>query len=150
MSGSADIGDDDRPEGAAGHQLVAHTADVIVEAWGPTFAHCAAESARGLIETYAELPLPAPVRTVEVVLEDGDELAALESLLEEVIFLLDTEEDVPVGCRVGDGDPRTVAVISMAHRADVRPTGSVPKAISRSDLELLHGDEVRCRFIVDV
>ena len=126
-----------------------HTADVIVEAWGPDLAACLSEACMGVIETYAESPLPQATVHVHMTIESAD-LDALEQLLDELIYLLDTEDDVPVACRVGDDNALLTASIGLAPRSRVTPTGSVPKAISRSEMTLEASDVVFARFIVDV
>ena len=133
----------------SGHRLREHTADVIVEAWGPTLAACLSEACIGVIETYAESPLPQATVQVGTTIESGD-LEALEQLLDELIYLLDTEDDVPVACSVSEEDALLTASIGLAPRARVTPTGSVPKAISKSEMTLDRSDVVFARFIVDV
>ncbi len=38
-----------------GHRNVPHTADLRIEAWGPTREDCIAEALRGLVESFAEM-----------------------------------------------------------------------------------------------
>jgi SHS2 domain-containing protein len=82
----------------------------------------------------------------------GPAESLLLELLEELIFTLDTAEAVPVRAEVstaGDGG-LDIALILVDPRT-VTPTGAVPKAVSRSELEVLsRGGVVRCRFLVDV
>ncbi len=133
----------------SGHRLREHTADVIVESWGPTLAACLSEACMGVIETYAENPLPRATVEVRTTIDSAD-LEALEQLLDELIYLLDTEDDVPVACHVSDDDALLTASIGLAPRSRVTPTGSVPKAISRSEMTLDRSNVVFARFIVDV
>jgi SHS2 domain-containing protein len=37
-----------------GHRTLPHTADVILEAWGPDLATCCEEAVAALVETYAD------------------------------------------------------------------------------------------------
>ena len=129
-----------------------HTADVILEAWGPDFAACCEEAAAALVELYVA-PGAAPEVTTRVVhLHAGPAEELLIALLEEVIFTLDTADVVPVGAGVtSSADHGLDVVLQLAERRAVAPTGAVPKAVSRSELKVLpraHG--VRCRFLVDV
>lgn len=135
-----------------GHRPVPHTADVILEAWGPDRAACFEEAVAALAAIYAE---PVDVggavhRAVHVA--PGTDEALLLGLLDEVIFALDTDELVPVGARVATAaDGGLDMVLLAADRARVRPAGSVPKAVSRSELAVASTpDGVRCRFLVDV
>ena len=49
-----------------GHRNLPHTADVIIEAWGPDLAACAEEAVAALIETYANARHPAVLAEREV------------------------------------------------------------------------------------
>lgn len=128
-----------------------HTADVIVEAWGPDVVACAEEAAAGLMSVYA-VPGPAAVvghhraRLVATAPE-----ALVLGVADEVIFALDTADGVPVRVEVVPaGDGYDVDVL-LADRASIEPAGSVPKAVSRSELEVRAvRPGLRCRFIVDV
>lgn len=136
---------------AAGHRAVPHTADVILEAWGPDLPACLQEAAAALVELYAEPGSPATARR-SFHLPARAPTAVVLDLVDELIFLLDTDERVPiaavVGPAVGGGYDVTV---DLADRATVAPTGAVPKAVSHSGLEVVEeGATVRCRFLVDV
>lgn len=136
-----------------GHRAIPHTADVILEAWGPDVAGCLEEAVAGLASTYAELGEGTPLTARVVDIPSGRPETQLLDLLDEVIFTLDTSaHGVPVAADVhpgADGGLRVVLRLAPADR--VAPTGSVPKAISHSGLRLDDGPEgVSCRFLVDV
>ncbi len=78
--------------------------------------------------------------------------AALLAVLEEVIFTLDTADDVPIGAVIrSEPGGGLVVVMSLANAGRLRSTGAVPKAISRSGLDVTTTpDRVSCRFLVDV
>lgn len=139
------------PDPARGHRLLPHTADVIVEAWGPDDVACAEEAARGLVELCvsgepdpgagnwkATIGTPPPDR--------------VRAVLDEVIFALDTSELAPVAVHLEPGRDSGVELrLGLAPRDAVRLTGAAPKAIVMLDPESSAGDRsVRCRFIVDV
>lgn len=135
-----------------GHRVVPHTADVILEAWGPDLVGCAAQAVRALVATYVEVP-GAPVlsrRQVHLGPAPAEEL--LVGVLEEVIFTLDTEEEVPVGAQIATSPEGGWDVeILLADPHELVPTGAVPKAVARSELQVEVGPgTVRCRFLVDV
>jgi SHS2 domain-containing protein len=135
-----------------GHRSVAHTADVILEAWGPDLAACAEEAVAALVATYASVSDTAVVARSPVRLSASNPDTLLLGVLDEVIFALDTEVDVPVGAElVRNPNGGWDLVLLLAGRAQVEPRGSVPKAVSLSGLDVTTGpDGVRCRFLVDV
>ena len=135
-----------------GHRTVAHTADVILEAWGPDFASCCEEAVAALAGVYVDARQSEAVECRRVHLGPGRREFMLLDLLEEVIFALDTAEGVPVSVLVdAAGDGGLDIVLLLADRAAVRATGAVPKAVSHSELSVNpQVDGVRCRFLVDV
>jgi SHS2 domain-containing protein len=74
---------------ASGHRAVPHTADLRIEAWGPTREQCLGEAALGMVESFADLAgvRASAVRQVRLAEASDDELLA--ALLEEVVFRLD-------------------------------------------------------------
>jgi SHS2 domain-containing protein len=140
------------PRPARGHRSLPHTADVIIDAWGPDQAACFEEAVAALVETCAD-PRDAVVigeRAVDLPPAPAEDM--LLDLLDEVIYAIDVADGIPVRARVragGDGGLR--ATLSLADPASVEPAGAVPKAVSRSGLEVAHHDDtVRCRVLVDV
>lgn len=135
-----------------GHEVIGHTADVILEAWAPDLASCAAEAVAALVATCADTSGAEVVDRRRVHLDPAAPTDLLHALLEEVIFVLDTEAAVPVAAEVtGTAEDGLDVAIALADPATVEPTGSAPKAISRSELAVRTGpDGVRCRFLVDV
>lgn len=134
-----------------GHGVLPHTADVILEAWGPDLASCCEEAVAALADVYVDGWADA-VEHRSVHLGAGSEESLLLELLDEVIFTLDTAEAVPVRAEVTLADDAGLdVVLSLANRRAVTPTGSVPKAVSRSELVVdARATGVRCRFLVDV
>lgn len=144
-------GSDVEPD--AGHRLVSHTADVIVEAWGPTRAACFGEAVRGLVASFAETTDVAASSRHEADLSaQHDDEDLLVDLLDEVIYLLDARGVVPVGGRFRDRDDGGLtAVFDVADVEAVRPAGAAPKATTYHGLEVLQqADRWRCRVTIDV
>src|SRR5690606_31120583 len=83
-----------------GHRAVSHTADVILEAWAPDLAACLEEAVAALVGIYAVVADGERRRVHELRLPAGPAERQLLDLLDEVIFLLDTDDDVPVGATV--------------------------------------------------
>jgi len=135
-----------------GHRVLPHTADVILEAWGPDFASCCEEAVAALADVYVDAGWADAVEQRKVHVAAGSEESLLLEVLEEVIFTLDTADAVPVRAEVRVADDAGLdVVLSLAERRTVSPTGSVPKAVSRSELVVdSQATGVRCRFLADV
>jgi len=136
---------------SSGHRLHPHTADVIVEAWGPDDLACAQEAARALIELcISGEPDPEAGLRVSRVSATGSDL--VPTVLDEVVFALDTSELAPVSVEVErDVDSAVTLRFGLAQRGTVRLTGAAPKAIVMLAQESVGADgRSRCRFIVDV
>jgi SHS2 domain-containing protein len=139
------------PHPRRGHRALSHTADVILEAWGADLVTCCAEALAGLTGLYVEAGATATEERV-VHLGPGSAEALLLGALEEVIFTLDTAAVVPIRTEVRAApDGGLDLVLALAAPETVTPTGAVPKAVSRSELDVdVRADAVRCRFLVDV
>lgn len=76
----------------------------------------------------------------------------LLEILDELIFVLDTETAVPVDVAVVSGPAGGLDVqLTLAEGHTVTPTGSAPKAVSRSGLSVARHEGVfRCSFLIDV
>jgi SHS2 domain-containing protein len=142
ISGRAGVEDElarirERLASRAGHRTVPHTADLRIEAWAPTREECLAEAVRGLVGSFAVvagLPPRARARRHLVARLDEDLLVAV---IDEVIYRLDADGQIPVSVtvrRVPDGG--VVVLFALVPVAGVEITGAVPKAAS------LHG--LRC------
>jgi SHS2 domain-containing protein len=124
-----------------GHRTLPHTADLRIEAWAPTREACLAESVVGLVESFADTAGAEPARTVTVDLTAATDEDALVAVLDEVIYLLDTEHAVPLTV---DIQPRTNGVhirLQLAPVDGVELTGAIPKAVTLHELHLAHGPD---------
>lgn len=139
------------PDPPRGHRSRPHTADVILEAWGPDLPTCCEEGVAALVETYlAEEPTKEGT-TRQLHLDPAVADRLLLALLDEVIYALDVGPDVPVGAAVRAAEDDGLDVtLRLAPRTAVEGTGAVPKAISRHELQVVRDDGFRCRFLVDV
>ncbi|RKT19781.1 SHS2 domain-containing protein [Streptomyces sp. 1114.5] len=140
----------------SGYRSVPHTADLRVEAWAPTAEGCIGELVRAVVDSFADLSGARIVgeRGCTVVAVSDTDL--LVGVLEEVIYRMDADGQLPVAMAIGrieglDG-ARTVAVrFRMADAATAALVGAVPKAVSLHDLDLRAGpDGWTCRVTVDV
>ena len=138
--------------GRRGHRLVPHTVDVILEAWGPDLAACCEEAVAALVETYAERTDVEVVgrRRVRLGPAPGEQL--LLDVLDEVIFTLDTSDEVPIAAEVtASADGGLDVELVLAGPDLVGSTGAVPKALARSGLRFESDPgRVSCRVLVDV
>jgi SHS2 domain-containing protein len=132
--------------------VVPHTADVILEAWGPDLAVCSEEAVAALAATYIETAGTEVAGRRRVHLAAASEESLLLAVLEELIFTLDTAEAVPVRAEVSAAaDGGLDVVLVLVERDRVTGTGAVPKAVSRSELVVeSRPGSTRCRFLVDV
>ena len=142
----------DRVRRTAGHRLAPHTADCIIEAWGPDRISCLVEALTALIEVFAE-PTDTPVtHTLVVSVNAASDSQVLVALLEEAIYVLDVFAAVPVQFDLTESEGGGVAGdIGVVPAAQIEAVGPVPKAVSYHGLRM--GDEGgtwRCRVVVDV
>lgn len=137
---------------AAGHRVVPHTADVIIEAWAPQKIECLKEAARALVESFAHVEEVAATEPVPIALNhDGDE-GFLVSLLEEIIYVVDILGSVPVRVTLEETeDGGVTGFFDLAPAAAVEIHGSLPKGVSFTDLVFVGDDDGwRCRATIDV
>lgn len=137
-----------------GHRERDHTADTIVEAWGPDRSACLEEAVAGLAAVYARPRDPAPRDEHPVSLEAPNDAALLVALLSEALFLLDAEDRVAVGAELSGTDVGCVTgrllTVPTGH---VELTGTVPKAITYHGLEIGPDEGSggwRCRVTLDL
>ena len=81
---------------AQGHRAVPHTADLRIEAWAATREECLAEAARGLVDSFAVVAAARPRRTAERRFIAGADEDLLVAVIDEVIYRLDADGEIPV------------------------------------------------------
>ncbi|WP_327246686.1 archease [Streptomyces sp. NBC_01320] len=153
MDGREPVG---KQPGAHGHRDVPHTADMRVEAWSPTAEGCIGEAVRAVVEGFADTSGAAVAgeREYAVTAESDEDL--LVSVLEEVVYRMDTDGEIPLDVEVGPirsaGNGRELSVrFRMADVGTAVPVGAVPKAVSLHDLQLRSGPGGwTCRVTLDV
>lgn len=137
---------------AAGHRLLPHTADCIIEAWGPDSASCVTEALTGLVESFAEVPDTPAIRLVPLAAGAGAPEDDLVSLLEDVIYALEVFSVVPVRFHLAETESGGLAGDMEVVGVDqVEIIGPAPKAVSYHGLSIgpLHGGW-RCHVLIDV
>ncbi len=118
-----------------GHRTVPHTADLRVEAWAPTREGCLAEAVRGLVSSFANVAGAAPHHTAKRHMTAGSAEDLLVAVVDEVIYWLDAEGEIPASVTVGQaGDGGVDLALSLADVTAAEIIGAVPKAASLHDL----------------
>ncbi|RZU75703.1 SHS2 domain-containing protein [Micromonospora kangleipakensis] len=125
-----------------GHRMVPHTADVRIEAWAPDREGCVAEAVTALVDTFVDTTGATPEATVEFQVPSGDDPDLLVGVLNEVIFRLETEGDVPLATEVRAANDGGLLVRWHTTGSDaVELVGAVPKAVSLHELRFGRGQE---------
>jgi SHS2 domain-containing protein len=136
---------------ASGYRSVPHTADLRIEAWSPTREGCIKEAVLGTTESFLDTSLAYPQRTRRCRLpaERDDDL--LVAVLEEMIYLLDTEGEAPVDIELHDLDGGVEVHFAMVDATTLPQLGAIPKAVSLNDIRLSQGRAGwRCAVTLDV
>jgi protein archease len=136
----------------AGHRLVPHTADCIIEAWGPDRAGCLTEALLALVEGFAEIGDDGPTQMVPIGAGPARAEDELVALLEQVIFNVDALSVVPVRFHLGETAGGGIAgEMEVVPADDMVAVGPVPKGVSYHELSMMEGaGGWRCRVLVDV
>jgi SHS2 domain-containing protein len=120
---------------ARGHRTVPHTADLRIEAWGPTREDCLAEAVRGLVGAFAAVRGVRARDSLTLHLTAGSDEDLLVAALDEVIYRLDTGGQVPVSVDVRRApDSGVLACFAVAPVAEAQITGAAPKGVSLHEL----------------
>ena len=138
---------------AQGHRAVPHTADLRIEAWAPTREECLAEAARGLVDSFAVVAAARPRRTAERRFIAGADEDLLVAVIDEVIYRLDADGEIPVTVDVRAApDGGVVLSMQLADAGEAEITGAAPKAATLHDLRCAPGPAGRwsCGITIDV
>jgi SHS2 domain-containing protein len=136
-----------------GHRSVPHTADLRIEAWGPTREDCIAEAVRGLVESFADTRGAGSQQATGRHLTASSDADLLAAAVEEVIYCLDADGEIPVTVEVsGVGDGGIDLWLRTVDASAVEITGAAPKAASLSGLTCAPGPSGRwsCAVTIDV
>lgn len=140
----------------SGHRTVPHTADMRVEAWSPTVEGCIGEAVRAVIDGFADTTAARSVGERECAVTARTEEDLLVSVLEEVVYRMDVDGEIPLDvevsaiCDTGDGRELS-ARFRMVDVGAVALIGAVPKAVSLHDLSLRGGPGGwTCQVTLDV
>jgi SHS2 domain-containing protein len=119
----------------AGHRTVPHTADLRIEAWAATREDCLTEAVRGLVDSFAVVGVRRPHRRVSCPMRARSDEDLLVSLIDEVIYRLDADDEVPVSVAIRSApDGGVIVSFGLVPVAAAEITGAVPKAASLHEL----------------
>lgn len=127
-----------RPHNATrrgGYRGLPHTADLRVEAWAPTREECLAQAVRGVCTSFLDLTDAGGVRRRDVVVRADTDEDLLAALLDEVIYWLDTADEIPVDMELAAVPGGLRVALHMADTGSLPATGATPKAVTLHDLE---------------
>jgi SHS2 domain-containing protein len=136
-----------------GHRTVPHTADLRIEAWGPTREECIAEAVRGLVDSFAVVAGRLPHGRAERHLTVRSDEDLLVAVVDEVIYWLDAEGKIPVSLAVRPApDGGVVVFLVLVRAAEAEVIGAAPKAASLHDLRCAPDPAGRwsCGVTIDV
>ncbi|MEU9211524.1 archease [Streptomyces sp. NPDC048415] len=151
MVGDTDDERSERRQGESGHRLVPHTAAVRIEAWGTSRECCLVEAVLALVGSFADVSAVRPTSVQRMRVPEGSDDDLLASLLEEVVFRLERDGQVPVDVEADTADGGLDVRLAVVGLADVEIIGAVPKAVSWNELHV--GPDPygwSCRATVDV
>lgn len=136
---------------ARGHRVVEHTADEILEAWGPSRAVCLEEAVAGFVALFVDADPSSVGRHHDIALDGTDGCRLLLDLLDEVLFLAETEDAVPASAHVDDRGEQVQVSLDLVPIDAEAATGPTPKGIALSGLRLADDDgRWHARALVDV
>ena len=141
------------PGADQGHRTVPHTADLRLEAWAPTREACLAEAVRGLVDSFAVVAAARPRHTAERRFIASSDEDLLVVIVEEVIYRLDADGEIPVAVAVRSApEGGVVLVLPLADVTEAEITGPAPKAASLHDLRCAPDPAGRwsCGITIDV
>lgn len=134
-----------------GHRTLPHTADVIIDAWAPDFGACCEEAVLALLDLCIDSSGAQHSDRRAFATDGTDADAMLLDVLNEVIFVLDTVADVPIGVTVVRRDGGLDVELLLAPRSSIEWIGSPPKGVARAELAVHETDSgARCTCLVDV
>jgi SHS2 domain-containing protein len=122
------------PDAAGGHRTVARTADVRVEAWAPNRETCMAEAVLGTVAAFVDTSSAAVAGSRRSRLNGSSDEDLLVAVLDEVIFLMDTVQQVPIDLEVQAVDAGVGVRFEMVGLSALRQVGAVPKGVSLHEL----------------
>ena len=120
----------------AGRRTVPHTADLRIEAWAPTRDACIEQAVRGTVESFLDTCSAGRKCIRRRTLRAASDEDLLAAVLEEVIYLLDTEGEVPVDVDLRERGGSVELCFTMADARSLAQLGTIPKAVCLNEIRL--------------
>jgi SHS2 domain-containing protein len=122
-----------------------------MEAWAPTREECMAQAVRGVCASFLDLTGVIGGRRRDVVVRADRDEDVLVALLDEVVYRLDTDGEVPVDVELAPDDGGVRGVLWMADAGSLPVTGAPPKAVTLHELAMTRSpDGWTCSVTLDV
>lgn len=138
-------------EGPAGHRTVPHTADLRIEAWAPTREQCIAEAVQAMVRAFTDPTPTVPAVRREFIVPAATAQDQLVTVLDELIYRMDTDNEVPRAVEVRRKGSDLRVLLAMADISQMTVIGAAPKAVSHHRLFFGRGDTGwRCTVTLDV
>lgn len=138
-------------EEPTGHRTVPHTADLRIEAWAPTAEQCIAEAVRAVVYSFTDPTSTVRTMRREFVVQAGDVEEQLVAVLDEVIYRMDSDDEIPRAMEVCREASALRVALAMADVSQVTIIGAVPKAVSLHQLSFGRDDAGwHCAVTLDV
>lgn len=141
------------PTNPRGHRTFDHTADIGLEAWGPSFAEALRAAAEGLQALIVRAgPIRERVRR-EFSVRAPDAAALVVAWLNELIYAFDVDTQVFGRFEVRSASPTQLIAVGYGEVVDLsrHQLGTAVKAATYHELAVdVHADGVRIRVILDV
>ena len=134
-------------------EMIEHTADVGVAAYGATKAAAFESAAYGMFSIIADIGRYEPTDWVEVQAEGDDDLALLQGFLSSLIVLIDGDNLLPLDFEITklDGGALTCAVAIRPVADDVEWLGPAIKAVTYHEMKVQEeGGRWKAQAIFDV
>lgn len=136
---------------ARGHRSLPHTADIRIQAWAPTEHECLAEAVAALVNAFADTSGATAQHVLHAELTADTAEDALVAVLDEVIYLLDTQGVIPLHADVEPGASGPRLRMSVAPAREVDLTGAAPKAVTLHNLQMARTEQGwSCTATIDV
>lgn len=124
-------------------EVISHTADTGIRAYGATLAECLANTARGMFSLFADLDDLKPEKVYPLRVEGDGHEDVLAAWLEELLFLHEVEG--VIFCRFEVEDVAETHLVANAYGqampAGFEPIGPPIKAVTYHGLGVGHGPE---------
>lgn len=142
-----------KADDSAGHRFVTHTADTILEAWGPDREACLREAIMGTVAGFADIRGVNGEASVSLFPGVRGDTDTLVYLLEEVIYSVEVGGMIPVAVTIEDKPPDGLCVLlRLARLKEARIVGPLPKGVSWHELSFAPdpSGSWRARVLLDV